>query len=194
MSTSNALPILRTPDLLNAHQAVQRLLSLAIPMDEFQVSAEAQALTLAEAQDMVAAFPKAAVTPEDPYRPESNDEIRRMISAGGLGVAALLPVTLRLESQPVGSIEEAFFEVIGSGPGSIHWDFFSWPAVSELGLEIRSKDAYVQIAMNSEDVYQDTPAPDHTVFIHFREGDVARAEWLARQVGLQPIGPVECGW
>ncbi|MFB7106231.1 hypothetical protein [Streptomyces hydrogenans] len=194
MSTSNALPVLRTSDLLNAHQAVQRLLSLAIPMDEFQVSAEAQALTLAEAQDMVAAFPKAALTPEDPYRPESNDEIRRMISAGGLGVAALLPVTLRLESQPVGSIEEAFFEVIGSGPGSIHWDFFSWPAVSELGLEIRNKDAYVQIAMNSEDVYQDTPAPDHTVFIHFREGDVARAEWLARQVGLQPIGPVECGW
>ncbi|MGW8361849.1 hypothetical protein ACWGK1_14905 [Streptomyces wedmorensis] len=194
MSTSNALPILRTPDLLKAHQAVQRLLSLAIPMDKFQVSTEARALTLAEAQNMVAAFPKATVSPDDPYRPESCGEIRRMVSAGDPWVAALLPVTLHLEGQPVGSIEETFFGVIGSGPGSIDWDFFSWPAVPELGLEIRNKDAHVQIAINSQGVYQDAPSTDHTVFIHFREGDVARAEWLAQQVGLQPIGPVECGW
>ncbi len=194
VSTSNALPVLRTSDLLNAYQAVQRLLSLAIPMEKFQVSAEARALTLAEAQRMVAAFPKATVGPDDPYRPESNDEIRHMIAAGDSRVAALLPVTLILERQPVGSIEEAFFGVIGSGPASIDWDFFSWPAVPELGLEIRNKDACVQIAINSRDVYRDVSAPDHTVFIHFREGDVARAEWLAQQVGLQPIGPVECGW
>lgn len=193
MSTSNALPVLRTPDLLSARQAVQGLLSLAIPMDKFQVSAEAQALSPAEAQRMVATFPKATVSPDDPYRPESSDEVRRMIAVGDPRVAALLPVTLHLESQPVGSIEEAFFGVIGSGTGSIDWVFFSWPAVPELGLEIRNKDAYVQIAINSRDVYRDTPATDHTVFIHFREGDVARAKWLAQQVGLQPIGPVECG-
>ncbi|MFV5994934.1 hypothetical protein ACNPQM_21360 [Streptomyces sp. NPDC056231] len=194
MSTSNALPILRTPDLLNAHQAVQRLLSLAFPMDKFQVGAEAQALTLEEAQRMVAAFPKAWVSPDDPYWPESDDEVRRMIVAGDPRVSVLLPVTLYLESRLVGSIEKAFFGVIGSGTASIDWDFFSWPAVPELGLEIRNKDAKVQIAINSRDVYRDAPATDHTVFIHFREGDVARAEWLAQQVGLQPIGPVECGW
>ncbi|THA29040.1 hypothetical protein [Streptomyces sp. A1547] len=194
MSTSNALPVLRTSDLVGAHQAVQRLLSLAIPMDKFQVNAEAQALTPAEAQRMVAAFPKSTVSPDDPYRPESNGEVRRMIAAGDPQVTALLPVTLHLESQPVGSIEEAFFAVIGSGRASIDWDFFSWPAVPELDLEIRNKDAYVQIAINSRDVGRDVPATDHTVFIHFRSGDVERAEWLAQQVGLQPIGPVEWGW
>ncbi|MFF2662866.1 hypothetical protein ACFVUH_36620 [Kitasatospora sp. NPDC058032] len=163
-------------------------------MDKFQVSAEAQALTLTEAQHMITAFPKATVSPDDPYRPESNDEVRHMIAAGDPRVVALLPVTLHLESQPVGSVEGKFFSVIGSGPASIDWDFFSWPAAPELGLAVRNKDAYVQIAINSRDVYQDTPATDHTVFIHFREGDVARAEWLAQQVGLQPIGPVEYGW
>ncbi|MGW5001591.1 hypothetical protein ACWEP8_28420 [Streptomyces hydrogenans] len=179
MGASNALPIMRASDLVNAHQAVHRLLSLAIPMDKFHVSPEAQARTPAEAQDMVTAFPKATISPDDHYRPESNAEIRRMISAGGLAVATPLPVTLHLETQPV---------------GSIHWDFFSRPAVSELGLEIRNKNAYIQIAINSEDVHQETSAPIHTVFIRFRVGDMARAEWLARQVGLQPIGPVECGW
>lgn len=163
-------------------------------MEKFQVSAEAQALTPAEAQNMAAAFPKAVISPDDPYRPESRDEIRRLISSGDPRAEALLPVTLHLESQPVGSIEETFFGVIGSGPGSIDWDFFSWPAVPELGLDIRNKDAYVQIAINSQDVYRETPATDHTVFVHFRRDDVARAEWLAREVGLQPIGPVEGGW
>ncbi|GAA2142069.1 hypothetical protein GCM10009760_26860 [Kitasatospora kazusensis] len=194
MSTSNVLPVLRTPDLLNAYQAVQRLLSLAVPMDEFQVSAQAQALTAAEAQRMAAAFPDARVGPDNPYRPESDDEIRHLIAAADPRVAALLPVGLHLGGRPVGSIEEVFFGVAGSGPGSIDWDFFSWPAVPELGLESRNKDAGVQIAVNCRDVYREVPAPDHTVFIHFREGDVARAEWLAGQVGLRPIGPVACGW
>lgn len=163
-------------------------------MEKFQVNAEAQALTLAEAQRMAAAFPAAVISPDDPYRPESRDEIRRMISSGDPRAEALLPFTLHLESQPVGSIEETFFGVIGSGTGSIDWDFFSWPAVPELGLEVRNKDAYVQIAINSQDVYRETPATDHTVFVHFRQGDVERAEWLAQEVGLQPIGPVEWGW
>lgn len=84
VSTSNALPILRTPDLLNAHQAVQRLLSLAFPMDKFQVGAEAQALTLEEAQRMVAAFPKAWVSPDDPCWPESDDEPASRVDREGV--------------------------------------------------------------------------------------------------------------
>ncbi len=194
VSTSNALPILRTPDLLSAHQVIQRLLSLAIPMGEVLVDVETQALTLAEAQRMVAAFPEAWVCPDDPYRPESNDEIRRMIAAGDPRMVALLPVTLYLEDQPVGSVEEAFFGVIGSGRGRITWDYFAWPAVPELDLEMVSKDAHLQISINSRDVFREVPATEHTVFIHFREGGEARAEWLARQVGLQLIGPVEWGW
>ncbi|MFD7907956.1 MULTISPECIES: hypothetical protein [unclassified Kitasatospora] len=194
MSNSNALPVLRTPDLPTAYRAVKRLLNLAIPMDSFNVSAETEALTLAEAQRMAAAFPTATIAPDDPYRPESNDDVRRMVVAGDPDVAALLPVSLILERLPVGSIEEAFFGVAGSGPGSIDWDCFSWPAVPELGLAVRNKDAYVQIALNSRDVFRDVPAEDHTVFVHFRQGDVERAEWLARQAGLQPVGPVEWGW
>ncbi|MFF7995325.1 hypothetical protein ACFZDG_36860 [Kitasatospora xanthocidica] len=114
--------------------------------------------------------------------------------AGDPVVTELLPLTLVLEDLPAGSVEEAILDVVGSGPGSVSWHGFSWPAVPELGLEPRWKDAYVQISVHGHEVGRDTPTPDHTVFIHFREGDVARAAWLARQVGLRPIGPAECGW
>ncbi|MBP0451386.1 hypothetical protein J5Y04_17800 [Kitasatospora sp. RG8] len=194
MSTSNAIPVLRTPDLRSAYQAAQRILDLAIPMDRFNISAEAQARTLAEAQRMAAAFPDARLCTEDPYRPESHDDVRRMVVAGDEGVSAALPVVLVIENQPVGSIEERFLDMIGSGPAYVDWDYFSWPAVPELGLDVRNKDAYVQIVFNCHGVGREVPASDHTVYIHFREGDVERAEWLARQAGLQPIGPVECGW
>ncbi|MFJ9692138.1 hypothetical protein [Kitasatospora sp. NPDC101183] len=63
MSTSRALPVMRTPDLREAYEAVQRLLGLALPLDNFHVNVETQALTLAEAQRLVAAFPTAPVYP-----------------------------------------------------------------------------------------------------------------------------------
>ncbi|MFI9786560.1 hypothetical protein ACIHEI_24130 [Kitasatospora sp. NPDC051984] len=57
-----------------------------------------------------------------------------------------------------------------------------------------NKDACVQIAVNSREVTADVPAADHTVFLHFRSGDVERAEWPARQAGLRGIGPAGMGW
>ncbi|PJN25112.1 hypothetical protein CG736_16710 [Kitasatospora sp. CB02891] len=188
------MPVLRTPDLTAAHGAVRRLLGLVIPMDGFHVGASVQALTAAEAQRMVAAFPDGVVGSADPSGTVSNDEVRAMAVAGDPRVADLLPVELHLENRPVGSIEEAFFEVVGAGTGSIDWDWFHWPAVPELGLGARHKDAHLQVAVNSLDVCGDVQAAVHTVFIHFRSGDEDRAEWLAQQVGLRPVGPVELGW
>jgi hypothetical protein len=194
MSTSHALPILRTTDLQVAYATVERLLRLVIPLKGFHVSAEAQALILAEAQCMTLAFPEATIAPRDPRWPESNEEIRELVAAGDERALGALPVTLILDQRPVGSIEEMFFTIIGTGWASINWSWFQWPAVPELGLEPRAKDAFVQIAINSRDVQSEIPAADHTVFIHLRGEDNTRAEWLARQVGLQPIGPWEIGW
>ncbi|MBR7835855.1 hypothetical protein KDL01_21455 [Actinospica durhamensis] len=193
MSTSRALPILRTADLQVAYAAVERLLRLVIPLKGFYVSAEAQALTLDEAQRMALAFPEATIAPCDPHWPEFNDEIRELVAAGDPRVLGALPVTLTLDQRPVGSIEEAFLKITGTGWASIKWSWFQWPAVAELGLEPRGKDAFVQIVINSRDVMSEIPAADHTVFIHLRGEDDTRAEWLARQVGLQPIGPWENG-
>ncbi|MFF0295693.1 hypothetical protein ACFYST_19765 [Kitasatospora sp. NPDC004614] len=192
MSTSNVLPVLRTCDLSDAYRAVRRLLGLVVPMDGFRVSAFGQVLAVAEAERLVAAFPEGVIIPDE--GPESSDETRAMVVAGDPRVAGMLPLRFYLDDCPVGSIEEAFLGVVGAGAGWIEWDWFSWPAVPELGLGMRNKDACLQIAINSRDVTADVPAADHTVFIHFRSGDVERAEWLARQVGLRGIGPVEMGW
>ncbi|HET9170956.1 MAG TPA: hypothetical protein VFN97_16080 [Actinospica sp.] len=194
MSTSRAIPILRTADLRDAHAVVERLLRLVIPLDGFQVSAEAQALTPAEARRMASAFPDALLSPSDVRRSESLEEIRALIVAGDARAHEVLPVTLVLSDKPVGSIEDAFLSIIGAGWASIDWALFSWPAVPELDLEERAKDAGIQIAINSRDVLSEIPAADHTVFLHLRGEDTARAEWLADQVGLKPIGPWESGW
>ncbi|MFF7994055.1 hypothetical protein ACFZDG_30235 [Kitasatospora xanthocidica] len=80
MSTSNAIPVLRTPDLRLAHQAARRLLDLAVHWDKgVAVSASVDALTLAEAQRMTAAFPTAVLGPEDPFRRESHQEVRDLV-------------------------------------------------------------------------------------------------------------------
>ncbi|MFI1814772.1 hypothetical protein ACH414_30955 [Streptomyces sp. NPDC020422] len=194
MSTSQALPVLRTPDPLLALQAARRLLALGSPLSRFRVNAETHALTPAEARRVVAAFPDAWISPADPGRPESEAEVRRMITSGDQRVAALLPAEVSMEDRPVGSIEEAFLGVVGSGPASMDWGFFTWPAVPELDLESSTKDSYVQIALNAEDVSRDIPSAQHTVFVHFRWGDTVRGEWLARQAGLRPAGPAQWGW
>ncbi|WP_143200402.1 hypothetical protein [Kitasatospora sp. CB01950] len=163
-------------------------------MDDFHFGAFSEALTLVEAQRMVAAFPNGVVCPDDPFTPESTDEVRHLVVTGDPRVAALLPVKISLEHQQVGSTEQAFLDVVGSGIGSIEWTYFNWPAVPELQLEMRHKDAYVQIAINSRDIHGDEPASDHTVFIHVPHGATERAKWLARRVGLQPLGPLGPGW
>lgn len=117
-----------------------------------------------------------------------------MVVDGSAEVLAMFPLTVYVEQCPVGSIEDTLLSVVGTGPSSIDWDWFRWPLIPELGLDARAKDAALQIAINCRDVNRDVPSADHTVFLHIREGDTARAEWLAAQVGLQIIGPAQLGW
>ncbi|MFJ4189788.1 hypothetical protein [Kitasatospora sp. NPDC089509] len=58
----------------------------------------------------------------------------------------------------------------------------------------RAKDTHLQLALNSDNVDFDRPAEHHTLFVHFRDGDVERARWLARRAGLADDGEVEWGW
>ncbi|WP_189849877.1 hypothetical protein [Streptomyces omiyaensis] len=195
MSTSSALPVLRTADLPTVHRAARRLLDLVTPLEDYVVTAEIRELPLAEAQAMAASLPGAVVSAVDHYGTVANDEIKRGIAAGDLWVrTSLLPVSFCLETRPARLVEETFIRLVGSRTGYLEWDFFAWPAVAELGLRERDKDARVQIAINSQDIYQEIPSTDHTLFIHLREGDMERGEWLARQIDLRPEGPVQHGY
>ncbi|MEV7185406.1 hypothetical protein [Kitasatospora sp. NPDC093102] len=193
MSTSNVLPVLRTTNRWAAYEAAQRLLGITVHRRSTEVHAYADELTAAEARRLFEAFPE-HVYPGNQERNVGHDEVRRLLATDDPRVDALAPFSFQLDEQPVGSIEDRFLGLRGSSPASLSWTGFAWPAVPELGLELRSKDAKVQIALNSSNVDFDRPSDGHTLFIHFRAGDVERAEWLARQVGLTAVGPVESGW
>ncbi|MFF2630304.1 hypothetical protein ACFVUN_31640 [Kitasatospora griseola] len=62
-------------------------------------------------------------------------------------------------------------------------DWFRWPAVPELGLGARHKDAHRQVAVNGLGGCGDVQAAVHTVFLQAWSGHEDRAEW-----------PVELGW
>ncbi|MET8544648.1 hypothetical protein ABZW03_28995 [Kitasatospora sp. NPDC004799] len=193
MSTSNVLPVLRTPNRWVAYDAAQRLLGITVHRRSTEAHAYAEELTAAEARRLFEAFPD-QVYPGSAGHGVGYDETRRLLAAGDPRVDELAPFSFQSDERPVGSIEERFLGLLGSSPASLSWSGFAWPAVPDLGLDLRAKDAGVQIALNSRNVDYDRPSDDHTVFLHFRAGDVRRAEWLARHVGLAAVGPAESGW
>lgn len=193
MSTSNVLPVLRTPNRWVAYDAARRLLDITVHRGSTEAHAYADDLTATEARRLFEAHPDhvyGGVSDQG----TGHEEVRRLLAAGDPRLESLAPFSFQLDEQPAGSIEERFLALLGSSPASLSWKGFAWPAVPELGLDLRGKDAGVQIALNSDTVDYDRPAADHTVFLHFNAGDVRRAEWLARQVGLTPVGPVGSGW
>ncbi|MFJ4189789.1 hypothetical protein [Kitasatospora sp. NPDC089509] len=111
MSTSTALPVLRTPDPHVAHAAARRLLALAEAVADCNTEGVTTALTAAEARRLFAAFPEARATPIDLHRTAVRE-------AATPGVEALLPLEFQVQ-QPAGTFEERFLDAIGSGPGSL---------------------------------------------------------------------------
>ncbi|MEU9319745.1 hypothetical protein [Streptomyces sp. NPDC048295] len=77
---------------------------------------------------------------------------------------------------------------------AVRWDLNAWPEVPEAGLAaVSQKYAYLTLTVNSLDLYQDEPSPDHTVHVHTNgaDGSERRVEWLAQCVGGRATGRVE---
>ncbi|MEU0444740.1 hypothetical protein [Streptomyces tendae] len=84
--------------------------------------------------------------------------------------------------------EDVFVHALGRGPASIYWDG-NWPDGPKLGLEAYATYEAVEVAFNSLDLDLVIPADEHTVFAHLSKlGNIPRAEWLARQVGVEVLG------
>ena len=196
MSSSSAYPVLRSTDLRAAFAAARRLLALITPMDRFHVNAQARAGTFDEAQRLLAALPGAHVSPEDPTRPESRAELRRMIASGGDLPAGCLPVTVLFDQAAAGSIEDAFIAAIGDAPASVDWDWFLWPSVPALDLGPDGRNSHLRLDINGWPPGSGTASltGEHVLYVHVRENDVERAQWLAEQVGLRVLGPSEHSW
>ncbi|MFI1169974.1 hypothetical protein [Streptomyces melanogenes] len=87
---------------------------------------------------------------------------------------------------------EAFLAAAGSVPAMVRWDFSGWPEAPEVGLgRGGTRGAFVTVCVNARDLYLEEPAADHTVYVHVKQAEAQRANWLAAQVGLQVIGELQ---
>ncbi|MEU4275911.1 hypothetical protein [Streptomyces tanashiensis] len=185
MSNSAAAAVLTTADLPRAIRAVRTLLSLA-DIDQGEVDFEA----VIRSPDVLARV--LLVLPDLVWWASDGEE--HGSSEAGDNPAECLPIRVFDWGRPLDRAEP-FIASLGSDPAAVRWDLDAWPEVPEAGLDaIPQKYAYLTLTVNSRDLYQHEPSPDHTVHVHARDrnGDqLARVHWLAAQVGGRFTGRVE---
>lgn len=222
MGNSRAYPILRTRDLQEALRVARELLQLAEPAGTCPAVADLDAAAITGTRTGLpryfATLPKARLWWEVPadvasqacaaLAPHLEAEPRwdrdgsvtltpRFTAATLVAMTNLpdLPIELRvLEDPSVGAVEDPFAAAVGDDLGNMLWDLGCWPAVPERDILRRAKYAHVQLAINCEGLYYDTPGPDHILYVHVGSGDADRARWLAETVGQSIVGPKEWGF
>ena len=114
----------------------------------------------------------------------------------------LMVTTARTDEVPLADLLRdlpplvAEVSLAGTDRATVTWWLPGWPALPQLDLLEQRKHAHVQLTLNSRDIDELHPAPDHTVYVHVggREEEQRRASWLAAQVGHAVIGQPEWGW
>ncbi|MEV7686311.1 hypothetical protein ACFW1F_19110 [Streptomyces bungoensis] len=165
MSNSYAQPVLRTTDAGEAQRTVERLLGLA-DTSALEVDYEAVVSSASTLSRLLELLPHRDEFPQD---------------GGG-------PVRVRSWALPPGVVLP-LVRATGAEPAAVRWDFAGWPAAPEVGLgEGGARGAFVTLCLNARDLDLEEPATDHTVFVHVKQIELARAPWLAARVGQRVIG------
>lgn len=186
MSDSTAAAILTTADLSEAIRAVRTLLSWA---DAEHVEVDFEGVI--RSRDTLTRVRH--VLPDLKWYTRAGE--RHGSAEAGDDPADCLPVQVFDWSRPQ-ECAEPFVEALGpDSSAAVRWDLDAWRPVPEAGLcEISQKYAYLTLSVHSRDLYQEEPAPDHTVHVHVRDRDgdhTDRVHWLAGQVGGRFTGRVQ---
>ncbi|MFK0013494.1 hypothetical protein [Streptomyces sp. NPDC091027] len=199
MSNGVSHPVYRTSDPAAALATARRLLALG-DRDDTHVSVDIELCTVAEVLEV------RQVLPEAWFRTENEEFWAREVDAQtGLrcdwhaaelstdanGLDPLLPLWASLLDQPVGSVEDAFTDLVGARYASIHWGRLIWPEVRERGYYGRVEHDGVTLLFNCDDAATTRRAGTHTVCVdvHRIEGSQSYAAWLAEQIGQAVVGP-----
>lgn len=178
MSNSYAQPILRTNDLSEGVCIVERLLGIA-DLRDLEVDFEVR---ISSTHILSAVL---VVLPDTQWWAEGD---RDGSSEKGDDPSAHLPIRLRGWAMPLETVQP-FLKAVGDSPATVRWDFAGWPEAPEVGLGMGgTRGAFLTLCMNVRDLDLEEPATDHTVFVHVKQIEAARAPWLAAQVGLRVIG------
>ncbi|MFF9777139.1 hypothetical protein ACF1HJ_26205 [Streptomyces sp. NPDC013978] len=183
MSNSRAAAILTTAALAEAMRAVRTLLDIA-DLEGAVVDFEAT-IRSPDVADRIR-----QLLPDLSWWAQAGKE--HGSSESGDDPAACVPITVHDWDRSLASAEP-LIAALGPDSAAVRWDLNGWPEVPTAGLGlITQKYAYLTLSVNSRDLYQDEPSPDHTVHVHVRgDQDTARVEWLAAQVGSRFSGRVE---
>ncbi|MEW2158499.1 hypothetical protein AB0950_24975 [Streptomyces sp. NPDC007189] len=178
MSNSYAQPILRTADAGEALCTVARLLEVA-DTSELEVDYEAVVSSASALTRLLKLLPCADWWAEGGRGGSSQD---------GVDPVACLPVRVRSWGH-CADVVVPLVRASGSEPAAVRWDFAGWPVAPEVGLGVGgSRGAFVTLCLNARDLDLEHPAADHTVFVHVKQVEGARAPWLAARVGQRVIG------
>ncbi|WCN05151.1 hypothetical protein [Streptomyces sp. M92] len=190
MGDSRAYPLFRSVSAADTLVLAQRLWSL---MERRAAVAEltAELQTVEDVWRMVGVLPRAQYTAQGvPFdsRQWTHEYRADTLPRGSRELLALLPLRVDEEVAVGEGLEDVFVQALGRGPASIYWDG-NWPDGPELGLEAYATYEAVEVAFNSLDIDLVIPADEHTVFVHLSKlGNLPRAEWLARQLGVEVLG------
>ncbi|MEV0174177.1 hypothetical protein AB0I00_24040 [Streptomyces sp. NPDC050803] len=180
MGNSHAHPVFRTADLAAAVSTARQLIDLADSTDG-EVSFEATVSGARELERLRACMP--------PVTEFGYGQSPAIQPATGATSVSPFPMFVSWTAQPVGKLEDLFAAAVGKCPATLVWSRLRWPAVPALRLPAEDEHAHVSLSANSRQLHWDEPAPDHTVYIHDRQGSYLRPQWLAEQIGLHLIGP-----
>ncbi|MFJ8041874.1 hypothetical protein ACIRBX_15385 [Kitasatospora sp. NPDC096147] len=173
-----AYPVLHTPDLAEAVATAHDLLALA-GLAETTVRCAARVTDPDRWQRLLTALPGAR-TVRDPFAtPVPHD-----------GPWPGVPVEVFREEAPLGTVEDAFLAALDHTPGTLEWWPVRWPPVPRLRLPgYAGAHSSVELLANSGAPQGTSRSVGHTVLVHVRGSDLARAQWLAERVGRTVIGP-----
>ncbi|MFF8837535.1 hypothetical protein [Streptomyces sp. NPDC015130] len=205
MSNDIAYPVFRTPDPVLALSVARRLMMFG-SCEYTKVSLYAEIHSVAEVRRGVERLPEGWFRGQE--RDGECDVPFEDLPAWLVGVRwsglpadpasyeGRLPVEYELLDQEVGSVEDVFTAAIGPSIGEINWQDLCWPDAPEVGFHGESKHAEVTLLLNTRTREYNELSDDHTVLVHVRSVDIdgrqvrePYAHWLARQVGLEVIGP-----
>ncbi|MFJ1801735.1 hypothetical protein [Streptomyces sp. NPDC088180] len=182
MSNSYAQAVLRTTDLCEALRVAGRLLALA-DTEDLEADFAARVSTPRELERLT------GVMPDADWWAYGAD--RHGSSSTGDSASECLPIFMSRWCAAPEAVE-AFLAAAGNVPAMVRWDFSGWPEAPEVGLGLGgTRGAYVTVCVNARDLYLEDPAPDHTVYVHVKQVEARRANWLAAQVGLRTIGELQ---
>ncbi|MGW8351706.1 hypothetical protein [Streptomyces wedmorensis] len=203
MSDDVAYPVFRSADRGEALRVARQLVEYG--QESFsEVNVEVEAHTVEELKRLGGELPEAWVMCWDDRRapdvpPPGLPDLTHPIRARELpedlrGAEAYLPLTLSIEEEPVGSLEDGFVAAVGASPGAVNWESLEWPEVPEREFCGEYKHAEVTLVLNNDSRELDVPADTHVVLVHVRRrnGDgyeEERVQWLAERFGHGVIGP-----